>query len=177
MSVVDDGGAPVAGATVAVVYTGTNSGNLSGVTGSDGTVTFVTVKSWAMVDFCFEVTDMTHTTLAYEPAANQVTKACEGGDVFGAGSDPLVAGTALFPNQPNPFNPMTEISFSLAGAGPVDLGIYNVKGELVATLAAGTYGAGYHAFTWDARSYASGVYFYRLRTADGTETRKMIMLK
>ena len=71
----------------------------------------------------------------------------------------------------------SEISFSLAAAGEVRLAVYNVKGELVKSLAEGTYGSGAHVLTWDARDQASGVYFYRLETPDFTETRKMIMLK
>ena len=177
VKIVDDGGAPVAGATVNVLYTGTNSGALSGTTGTDGTVTFMTVKSTASVDFCFEVTGVSHAVLAYEPAANLVTKSCEGGDVFGADLGRVAAGTALAQNYPNPFNPLTEIAFSLAAPAEVRLAVYNVKGELVTTLAQGSYGTGAHVVTWDARDRASGVYFYRLETAGYTETRKMIMLK
>ena len=72
---------------------------------------------------------------------------------------------------------MTEISFSLATEGDVSLAIYNVKGELVQSLASGTYGPGVQTFMWDARNYASGVYFYRLEAPGFSETRKMIMLK
>ncbi len=147
------------------------------MTGTDGVVTFTTVKSWATVDFCFEVTGVTHATLDYDSAANLVTESCEGGDVYGAGNERLVAHTGLDQNQPNPFNPVTEISFRLATAGQVRLAVYNVKGELVENLARGTYGEGLHVFTWDARTSPSGVYFYRLEAPGFRETRKMIMLK
>ncbi len=177
VTVVDDGGAAVSGATVFVDYTGTDNGSLSGTTGTDGTVTFVTVKSFASVDFCFEVTGMTHATLTYDASANVVTKSCECGDVFGASDGRLVSRTTLGQNHPNPFNPMTEISFSLVAEGEVRLAVYNVKGELVERLASGTYGPGLHTFTWDARDNASGVYFYRLEAPGFQETRKMIMLK
>jgi hypothetical protein len=85
--------------------------------------------------------------------------------------------TALAQNTPNPFNPMTEIKFNLATAGKVRLQVYNVRGELVESLADGTLGAGPHRITWDARDRASGVYFYRLEAPGFTQTRKMIMLK
>jgi len=73
----------------------------------------------------------------------------------------LVRGHAE-PESPNPFNPRTEISFSLPNEGNVRLAIYNVKGELVKTLAQGTYGPGVHTFGWDAANHASEIYFYGL---------------
>jgi len=85
--------------------------------------------------------------------------------------------TVLNQNSPNPFNPMTEIKFSLKTAGEVHLNVYNIRGELVETLAEGTLAAGPHQVMWDARNQASGVYFYRLEAPGFTETRKMIMLK
>jgi hypothetical protein len=177
VTIMDDGGAPVAGATVYVTYTGTNSGSLSGVTGTDGVASFTTAKSWATVDYCFEVTSVTHASLTYDSGANLVTKSCEGGDVFSADNRRMVDTVMLNQNSPNPFNPRTDISFSLPNEGNIRLVIYNVKGELVKTLAQGTYGPGVHTFGWDAANHASGVYFYRLEAPGFTETKKMIMLK
>ncbi len=103
-----------------------------------------------------------------------------GGADSGLALDGNVVGparTMLGQNAPNPFNPMTEIKFSLAKAGNVRLQVYNVRGELVETLADGSMEIGPHQITWDARDKASGVYFYRLEAPDFSETRKMIMLK
>ena len=87
---------------------------------------------------------------------------------------PQLVGTR---NYPNPFNPTTEIHFSLPSAANVRLDIYNIVGQKVATLADGAFGAGDHNVTWDASGYASGVYFYRLTTDDFAVTRKMLLLK
>ncbi len=174
VTMMDDGGAPVSGATVYVTYTGPTSGSLSGVTGTDGKVSFSASRGTSS-GWCFEVTNATHASLSYDSAANVVTKACESGYVFGAGSERLV--TALGQNSPNPFNPMTVISFSMATEGNARLAIYDVRGQLVKELAAGSFGPGVHSFTWNAASNPSGVYFYRLETRGTTETRKMIMLK
>ncbi len=84
---------------------------------------------------------------------------------------------ALEQNQPNPFNPVTQIKFSLPREGAVTLTVYNVRGEAVAKLADGTMSAGEHAITWDATDHASGVYFYRLEGPGFSETRKMTMVK
>ncbi|MBU1073800.1 T9SS type A sorting domain-containing protein, partial [bacterium] len=85
-------------------------------------------------------------------------------------------------NYPNPFNPATEIRFALPSQQPITLKVYDVAGREVATLAAGLHEAGTHAFIWrgendDGARVASGLYFYRLMTEDGPETRKMMLLK
>ncbi|MFQ5499240.1 MAG: T9SS type A sorting domain-containing protein, partial [Candidatus Zixiibacteriota bacterium] len=80
-------------------------------------------------------------------------------------------------NYPNPFNPTTEISFSLPSAGHVQLAVYNVAGQQVALLADDEYSAGTHTVTWDASDKASGIYFYRLQTEQAVESRKMLLLK
>lgn len=80
-------------------------------------------------------------------------------------------------NSPNPFNPTTEIRFSLPSAMNVRLDVYNIVGQKVATLADDRFSAGTHYVTWDASGYASGVYFYRLTADEFTVTRKMLLLK
>ncbi len=84
---------------------------------------------------------------------------------------------SLHPNYPNPFNPVTTISFSLPVASHVSLEVYNVMGQRVTTVADGFYEAGVHACEWDGSAVASGVYFYRLETDAYTETKKMLLLK
>jgi hypothetical protein len=93
------------------------------------------------------------------------------------------ARTALHQNAPNPFNPMTTISFDLARDSHVSLLIFDVAGRLVRVLSDETMTAGFgKRVAWDGRNSAnsrvsSGVYFYRLVAADFTATRKMIILK
>jgi hypothetical protein len=86
---------------------------------------------------------------------------------------------ALIGNYPNPFNPTTEIGFSLGRAADVQLAVYNIVGQLVTTLVDGHLEAGSHTVTWSTNGTqtASGVYFYRLTADDFSETRKMLLLK
>jgi hypothetical protein len=89
---------------------------------------------------------------------------------------------SLSQNRPNPFNPTTEISFSLPKPSEVNLTIYNILGEKVVTLTEGARTAGVHSVTWDGRdsrgiTVASGVYFYRLDAGELTATKKMLMMK
>ncbi len=82
----------------------------------------------------------------------------------------------LFQNYPNPFNPTTTIKFALPVATEWELVIFNVLGQQVDNFS-GKDDAGYLELEWDARKYASGVYFYRLRAGDYSASRKMVLLK
>jgi len=88
----------------------------------------------------------------------------------------------LAQNHPNPFNPQTAIRYSLPAAAPVRLEVFDARGRHVATLHEGRAGAGDHVARWDGRDRAggrvsSGVYFYRLVTPWGAQTRKMVLLR
>jgi probable HAF family extracellular repeat protein len=83
----------------------------------------------------------------------------------------------LIGNFPNPFNPATEISFSLASATKVKLEVFNVMGQKVATLVDGTLESGEHIVQWDGSEAASGVYLYRLQADGFVDTKKMMLLK
>jgi|MGYP000856614856 hypothetical protein len=85
-------------------------------------------------------------------------------------------------NYPNPFNPNTTIAFSSKYACLGKLQIYNTKGQLVKTLHNGALTAGANSFNWDGTdasgvSVSSGIYFYRLQSEHGTQTRKMLLMK
>lgn len=89
---------------------------------------------------------------------------------------------ALEQNSPNPFNPITDIRYSLPEAGHVKLTVFNVLGQSVRELADKYTEAGIHSVVWDGRdnnnaSVASGIYFYRLDTDAFSQTRKMLLLK
>lgn len=85
-------------------------------------------------------------------------------------------------NAPNPFNPATTITFSLAREGSVALVIHDVRGSVVATLVDSWLPAGVHAIVWSGcdnhgRRVPSGLYFYSLDVDDFHSVRKMMLLK
>jgi chitinase len=88
---------------------------------------------------------------------------------------PAVKNFILFDNYPNPFNPTTTIAFQLEREMPVKLSIYSLTGDLVTVLKNGMAPAGKNTAVWDAASYASGVYFYKLETAGFSAMKKMIL--
>jgi hypothetical protein len=85
-------------------------------------------------------------------------------------------------NYPNPFNPSTTIEFYLPHPSPAVFSIYNLLGETVKSVDLGLIAAGRHTIIWNGRDnngrpVASGIYFYRLETSEGTQSRKMMLLK
>jgi subtilisin family serine protease len=87
----------------------------------------------------------------------------------------------LAQNFPNPFNPATTIEFSIPQASNVKIEIYNIVGELVASLVNKTLDAGYHRINFNAGSLPSGTYVYRLKAIGQngifTDTKKMLLMK
>jgi hypothetical protein len=88
----------------------------------------------------------------------------------------------LAQNFPNPFNPNTEIRFSLAKSEKVELVVYDILGRKVATIMNATANAGKHVALWNGRDdfgypVASGVYIYRLQTKNFVQSKKMILMK
>lgn len=80
-------------------------------------------------------------------------------------------------NYPNPFNPETKIQFGLPEDSNVKLEIFNLQGQIVATLIDGTFSAGFHTAGFDATSYPSGVYFYKIVAGNFTEIKRMLLVK
>ncbi|MFA5184057.1 MAG: T9SS type A sorting domain-containing protein [Patescibacteria group bacterium] len=84
---------------------------------------------------------------------------------------------ALSQNYPNPFNPATTIRFALPKSGRVTLVVYNLLGQEVSTLVNEELSLGSHEVKFDANNLASGIYIYRISTADFTASKKMLLTK
>lgn len=97
----------------------------------------------------------------------------EGGDRFfdGAGA------VALQPNRPNPFNPVTTLSFDIIEAARTQLLVYDMLGRRVATLLDDVLQPGSYARVFDGTALPSGIYFAVLKTPTVTKTRRMLLAK
>jgi hypothetical protein len=93
-------------------------------------------------------------------------------------------GYALEQNNPNPFNPSTEITYTVPAGGRVRLAVYNTLGEMVANLVDQEKAAGTYTVRWSPGDEPAGVYFCRLEASNpsgpsrgASLTRKMLYLK
>jgi len=89
----------------------------------------------------------------------------------------IVYSYELEQNYPNPFNPLTTIRYSITESVHVTLTVYDITGRRITTLVDDTQQAGIHSIVFDAQNIASGIYFYRLRTGEFIDTRKMMYIK
>jgi hypothetical protein len=99
-----------------------------------------------------------------------------------AGDAPVPSALVLRPNRPNPFNPITEIAFSLPAAGPARVTVHDVAGRALATLVDGQSEAGEQTVVWDGHDASgvaspSGVYFVQLRFGTEVVTRKIALVR
>ncbi|HES59324.1 MAG TPA: T9SS type A sorting domain-containing protein, partial [Caldithrix sp.] len=114
-----------------------------------------------------------------------------GGGVFKSQNSTLVSindeiikpnAIELAQNYPNPFNPTTTIRYSVEtqnfASQQIDLSIYNVLGQKVATLVNGKQPTGTYSVQWNAKGFTSGIYFCTLTSNNGYSlTRKLVLLK
>jgi hypothetical protein len=94
----------------------------------------------------------------------------------------LPSGIELYPNFPNPFNPSTQIRFSIPRVTDVTLEIFNVLGQRVTTLVDKRLPAGEHTVEWDGcdadgKRVASGIYLYRLTAGEYSTSKQMVLSK
>jgi hypothetical protein len=84
---------------------------------------------------------------------------------------------SLSQNYPNPFNARTTIRYALPKRSDVEIEIFDIMGRRIKTLVSMVQPAGSHTATWTANDVSSGVYFYRIRAGDYSESRSCILLK
>jgi len=184
----------VTGVSGAIVYATDADGNVEGYGVTDGsgnyTITGLTQGTFNVFTDAFGYTSS-------GSASSSTTYNSDGTATAGSASlsvtpeSPLAVKTpsavqptsySLEQNYPNPFNPTTQIAFNIAQTERVDISIFNILGQKVATVVDGEMGSGAHIVMWNGRNQngellPSGVYFYRLSTPNFTAVKKMLLLK
>ncbi len=94
----------------------------------------------------------------------------------------IPAATAFNSIYPNPFNPTTNLYYSVSNDSNVQLAVYNLKGQMVKTIVNGHQAAGNYQVSWDGtdnngNTVPSGIYFSKFQSGDYTSTKKMILMK
>jgi serine protease AprX len=121
---------------------------------------------------------------AHDVHANQSAPSNEAsvGATTGVGNAPSITALALLGNMPNPFTASTTLRVGLPKASEVEIEVFDVAGRRVRSDRTATLAAGWREISFDARDTAgqalpSGVYFYRVKAAGETITRKMVIAR
>jgi hypothetical protein len=187
--ITDSASSPVPGAVVTALYSGPNSGTASGTTGTDGHAILETPlrKNPGAAEWCFEVSNVTKTGYAYNPAANVVTRECESGPVFQPILWPETTPVAARPEErlwisPNPMRAGGVIEFVVAEAGVVELDVFDLMGRKVTRLLEATVEAGPQSVSFDAtdeagRPLANGIYFVRVTTPRSSSVERLAVFR
>ena len=185
--IVDDAGDPVDGATVDGTFSGDLTGTDSGVTDGNGEAV-LTSDSFSSRPFDLGICadNVTHPTLTYDPAQNSdpgfdcstaAPSAANGVADRNAIQSDVPTEFELEQNYPNPFNPSTIISYGVPEGGEVSVKVYNMLGQVVATLAEGYQAEGRYTVSFDASGLSAGIYLYTIESATVKLTRRMTLLK
>ena len=78
---------------------------------------------------------------------------------------------------PNPFNPITNINFTLPFESGITLEVYDMQGRIIEVLVSGDMKPGYHSVIWNADSHSSGVYFVKMVVGEYVNTQKLMLIK
>ena len=183
VSIYDNAGLSVAGATVNGDFSGTTSSSESEVTDVNGQITVYSGgKKNPNGEWCFEVTNVSLTGSTYDPLLNFVTIACE--STSGAKSNVGGKSTKLKEQPlknlnvyPNPFNGSTNITFQIAEESDVLLEVYSVNGRKVAMVANLKYEIGQHVINWSSQNLSQGTYFLELRVGNQLETKRLMIIR
>ena len=98
-------------------------------------------------------------------------------NAFGLSSIAAPEEFSLKSAYPNPFNPITSLTLDIPESGQVSVQVYNIMGQVVATLASGHMDASTYTLTWDASNVSSGMYFVKAETAGSVTTQKLVLMK
>jgi len=92
-------------------------------------------------------------------------------------SDLIPSTTTLHSSYPNPFNPITQISYELANDENINISVYDTMGRHVDELINGFQNSGEYNISWNASNQASGTYFIQMSTGNQTMTEKIVLIK
>ncbi len=144
--------------------------------GTELTLTAVPDSGWKFVEWTGDLVSTANPAVIKLEVTKNITARFE--STTGIEQNSGIPNTySLEQNHPNPFNPMTTISFTLKESGTTTLKVYDVIGREVATLVNQRMNAGSHQVMFHAPELASGVYFYKIQSGDFMAIKKMILAK
>jgi hypothetical protein len=92
-------------------------------------------------------------------------------------SDEIPNNFSLGTIYPNPFNPSTNIPFTVSEGSEISIVIYNIQGREIEKIVNEYKNPGYYNFIWNSNSISSGVYFVKMKSINGIKVKKILLLK
>jgi hypothetical protein len=83
----------------------------------------------------------------------------------------------FYESYPNPFNPVTNISFDIPVSTEIGISIFNINGQIIHQFPTGYYTPGHYKFEWDAGEVSTGIYLIQMKTDDEIHQQKVMLLK
>jgi hypothetical protein len=151
------------------VYGGDNEGGRGGFGNNHVSNIVDTDTLWTMVDQFGSINPAYYRFWDYDNKRPNVPTA--------VGDAPVPLTFDLSQNYPNPFNPATQITYSLPVASKVELKVFNVLGQVVATLVDEVKPAGAYTARFDATNFATGMYIYKFQAGSFSSVKKMLLVK
>ena len=140
-------------------------------------LTFITLKyNQLSGEIPQEVCNLIENNNLYLPNiidGNSFTNTCE--DL--SNSDIYPSEYNLNQPYPNPFNPITSISFSIPQQSQTSLKVYDIKGNLISTLLNQPMNVGHHQIEWNGENLSSGTYFIRINSGEFSDVKKVVLVK
>ena len=96
---------------------------------------------------------------------------------FNGEIDEIVSGLSVSTAYPNPFNPSTNIDYSISNAGNVQIAIYDITGRQIEIVRNEYQSEGSHSIAWNAINSPSGIYYIQIKAENDINTQKVILLK
>ena len=93
------------------------------------------------------------------------------------GDAEMVLGLNINAAYPNPFNPVTNLEYTLSQAGDVEIIVYDIMGRHVDTIYNGFLTNRVHSMSWDASSKSSGIYYIQVKSNNTIKTEKVVLMK
>jgi hypothetical protein len=125
----------------------------------------------------FKVLDASTNKLIDMIASNDIAWQNFGMSLIQLSDNVVPAEITLGNAYPNPFNPLTKISFGVPNKMEVQVVVYDMLGRLIIELIDDIYDQGYYEIQWNASEQASGIYFIKMVTADQTNFQKLMLVK
>jgi len=147
---------------------------ISFTTGSDTSIRVMNDTNNQLFTFNFT---RQPTTLVFDPNNDIVIKTATLSVGIKNISNSIPDKFALYQNDPNPFNPTTNITFDIPQKSYVKLTVYDLLGRDIVSLVNGTLDAGKHSINFNGVTLSSGLYFYKIEAGSFTETKKMLLVK